>query len=203
MGTAVVKAEPTAVPTDACRIRQGDHDLAQRAGRGDRRAFHEIVDRHADGLFRLARTLSRTHDDAEDIVQETLVAAFQGISRFDGRASLKTWLSRILVKRAAKAWHRSRHSRSAVALESAEDSPRLDRGLTTGAAGARSDQKMDLATVLPSLTAEYRQVLVLREAQGMSYAEIAQTLNIPQGTVESRLHRARRELRDLLKAYGS
>lgn len=183
------------------RVRQGDHDLAERAGRGDRAAFHTIVDLYAHDLFRLARSLSPTADDADDIVQETLIAAFRGLAKFDGRSSLKTWLSRIAMKRAAKAWHKNRRSRMSVSLDAAADATGLEPRLATGSADGRVDQRLDLMEMLPTLTPEYREVVVLREVQGMSYAEIASTLGLPQGTVESRLHRGRCELREKLAAY--
>jgi RNA polymerase sigma factor (sigma-70 family) len=182
-------------------VRQGDDDLAERAARGDRAAFHQIVDRYAHDLFRLARSLSRSADDADDIVQETFVAAFRGLGKFDRRSSLKTWLSRIAIKLAAKAWNKGRRSRQSISLDVPAEATELEPRLTTSGANARVDARLDLLQVLPTLTAEYREVLVLRELQSMSYAEIAQTLGLPQGTVESRLHRGRCELREKLAAY--
>jgi RNA polymerase sigma-70 factor (ECF subfamily) len=180
-------------------LRQGDLELARRAADGDRAAFHAVVDRYADDLFRLARSLVRVRADAEDIVQETFIEAFRGIGTFDGRASLRTWLSRILMRRASRVWRRSRE-RPSVSLEAHEPSAG-DASLAVGPQTLAVDQRLDLRAVLPSLIREHREILLLREMQGMSYAEIAQTLGVPQGTVESRLHRARRELRERLKAY--
>jgi len=176
-------------------------ELAVRAARGDRVAFHAIVEIHSRDLFRLARSLSRSHDDAEDIVQETLVAAYKGIDRFNGRSSLRTWLSRILMRRAAKLWHKNRRQRLDINLDFANDSPGADSGLSTASAATCVDRKLDLSAVLPKLAFDHREILVLREMQGLSYAQIAQTLGIPQGTVESRLHRARAELRRRLGSY--
>ena len=180
-------------------MRQGDHDLAERAAQGDRAAFHAIVDRHAQDLFRLARSLSRSADDADDIVQETFVAAFRGIGRFDRKSTLKTWLSRIATKLAAKAWNKGRRSREAVSLNA--EATVCDPRLATHSATDRVDRRLDLLEILPTITREYREVLVLRELQQMSYAEIAQALGLPQGTVESRLHRGRSELREKLGEY--
>jgi len=182
-------------------VRQGDHDLAERAAQGDRAAFHAIVDLHAQGLFRLARSLSRSADDADDIVQETFLAAYRGLAKFDRKSSLKTWLCRIAVKLAAKAWNKGRRSRAAVSLEGAGEVSEREPRVVNASASERVDQRLDVLEVLPMVTPEYRMVLVLRELQGMSYAEIAQTLRLPQGTVESRLHRGRSELREKLAAY--
>jgi RNA polymerase sigma-70 factor (ECF subfamily) len=154
------------------------------------------VDRHGNDLLRLACRLCATRADAEDTVQETLLAAFRGIGGFDGRASLLTWMSRILVRRASKLTHRRRRDR-AVSLDGLPEQPLTNRPSTV----RDVDCRLDLATALPRLAHEHREVIVLRELQGMSYSEIATTLDIPQGTVESRLHRARRGLRQLLSAY--
>ncbi len=185
---------------------QTDFELVRQAAQGDRSAFHVLVDRHARDLFRLARSLSKTRSDAEDIVQETFIGAFRGLAGFNEKASVRTWLSRILMRRAAKAWHRSRHSRGAVPLEIAQDTGATAATAGTGRLSVPSgttgvDQRLDLNQILELLGPEHRQVLVLRELQGLSYVEIAQTLGIPRGTVESRLHRARNELRERLNGY--
>ncbi|MDB5298907.1 MAG: sigma-70 family polymerase sigma factor, partial [Phycisphaerales bacterium] len=83
-------------------------DLLRAAAGGDTSAFHTLVDRHAGYLYRLASYISRGSPDAEDIVQETLAGAFTGMKRFDGRASVKTWLTRILMQQASRAWRKSK-----------------------------------------------------------------------------------------------
>ena len=178
-----------------------DLELARLAAAGDRGAFHVIVDRHARGLFRLARSLSKCTSDAEDAVQDALLAAYRGIGSFDGRSSLKTWLSRIVMKRSISAWRKNRRHRDAVPLEPLHESIGRDGRAVNGGGTAAVDQRLDLAAALPSLAAEYREIFLLREVQGLSYAEIGQALGIPPGTVDSRLHRARGELRKYLKAY--
>lgn len=183
-------------------MRQTDIELARQAAGGDRAAFHAVVDRHANDLFRLARSLCRSRPDAEDIVQETFIEAFRGIGSFDGRASLRTWLSRILTRRASRVWRKSRR-RGETPLTAADGSPPADPGLAVAPATTAVDARLDLRAVLRTLMPEHREVLVLRELAGMSYAQIAQTLGVPQGTVESRLHRARNELRHRMKAYAS
>ena len=186
-------------------MRVTDLELVRAAADGDTAAFHTLVDRHARGLFRLAMSLSPTRSDAEDICQETLVGAFRGLKRFAGRASVKTWLMRILMRRAAKHWHKHRHVRKTLSLHVGGDDSRTSErqeGLpTTPSASVSVDQRIDLHAVIRTLVPEHRQVILLRETQGLSYEEIAQTLQIPRGTVESRLHRARLELRERMKDY--
>jgi RNA polymerase sigma-70 factor (ECF subfamily) len=182
-------------------VQDDDSDLVTAAAGGDAKAFHALVDRHSPHLMRLATMLSRGGADAEDIVQETLVGAFAGLARFNRESSVKTWLSRILTRQAARAWNRSRRSRMTAHLDDATESAGADAGLSVGSAATATDSKIDIAVMLQKLNAEHREILVLREMQGLSYGEIAEVLDIPRGTVESRLHRARAELRRRLQGY--
>ena len=179
-----------------------DQELLQLSSDGDSHAFHVLVDRHAAELFRLAMSLSRNRAEAEDIVQETLLGAFRGMAKFDGRASVKTWLKRILVRQAARAWHKAKPSRQSASLDSLPADAPSTVAASIGSATTRVDSKIDVAALLKTLSPEYRQILVLREFEQLSYAEIAEMLDVPQGTVESRLHRARAEVRARLGSYG-
>lgn len=174
-------------------------ELVRRAVGGDGAAFHVLVDRHASELMRLAASLSATRADAEDVLQETFIGAYQGLRRFDGRASVKTWLKRILVRQAARHWNRSKRSRGALPIDAAEMAP-APRELGTGSIGV--DRKIDVAAVVKTLAPEHREVIVMREFDQMSYSEIAEVLQVPLGTVESRLHRARADLRAKLEGYN-
>jgi RNA polymerase sigma-70 factor (ECF subfamily) len=177
-----------------------DMRLLRKAGLGDARAFHQLVDRHAGRLFGLAYSLIGNSADAEDVVQEALAGAYKGISGFEGRSSVGTWLTRILVLQAAK-WRRdqSRPAEKAVG-ESLSSFPAGGKlGSESGAAAV--ERRLDLQAAMNELSPEHKQVLVLREFEGHSYEEIAQLLGVPRGTVESRLHRARGELRNKLKEY--
>lgn len=177
-----------------------DLELLRKAAAGDHQAFHALVDRHAKSLFRTALSLSATRSDAEDLVQETFAGAFKSMARFDGRASVRTWLTRILMRRAADAWRSGRRMRGSALLED-EDADSAAAGRSPGSSTLAVDRRLDVRTMLQRLAPEHREVLLLREMQGMSYAEIAKTLAIPQGTVESRLFRAREELRRRLGNY--
>jgi len=170
-----------------------DIELMRRAAAGEAGAFHALVDRHAQRLFRLAVSLVGNAVDAEDVLQETFIGALRGLRSFEGRSSVRTWLSRILVTQAAR-WHRDqRRSRTQP----------MDESIPISAGGADSppDVGMDVNAAMQRLSPEHRQVLVMREFEQMSYDEMAEVLGIPRGTVESRLHRARSEMREKLKAY--
>lgn len=181
-----------------------DVELVQRCARGDHDAFHELIDRHAKRLFRIALSLAGSRSDAEDVLQETLAGAFKSVKSFSGKSSVKTWLTGILMRQAAKGWHRSRHSRTSLSIDCDQREQRdaADASMITGSADEIADQRMDVANVLKELSPQHQEIIVLREIEKLSYEEIAQTLNIPPGTVESRIHRARLELRKRLTAYA-
>ncbi|MFI5337564.1 MAG: RNA polymerase sigma factor [Opitutales bacterium] len=177
--------ENVGVPDDAA--------LLQRTRRGDQDAFRELVERHGRYLLGIAVALSRNPADAEDLVQETFLGALS--STFRGESSVRTWLVRILVNRAAML----RRSKWRMALSW---SSRPDAGEPAGSSPVPgSDARLDLAEMLQTLSPEHREVIVLRELEGMTYEEIAAELSIPRGTVESRLYRAREQLRERFKGY--
>jgi RNA polymerase sigma-70 factor (ECF subfamily) len=170
-----------------------DVELLRKAAHGDMQAFHALIDRHSQRLFRLAVSLVGNAADAEDVLQEASIGAFRGLGRFEERSSVGTWLTRILVLQAAK-WRRDKKRSKAAALKEGDDT-----GVAGGSGGV--DARIDLQAALKLLSPEHREILVLREFEQMGYEEMAAVLGVPRGTVESRLHRARGELRDKLKAY--
>jgi len=176
-----------------------DDELLRRMRAGDESAFHDVVDRHANDLYGLAYSLVGNAADAEDVVQETLAGAFENVGRFRGEASIRTWLTQILVRQAARL-KRWRSIRITLPLEGQPAESR-ENGLTTAGNQKAAAGKMDVTAMLMTLSREHREALVLREIRGLSYEEIAKTLGIPRGTVESRLHRARLELRERFSGY--
>lgn len=172
---------------------------------GDASDLRDLVLSHSRELYGLAYSLTGNAADAEDVVQQALVGALRGLSSYQGRSSLKTWLYTIVMNQASKA-RRSMRLRKAGPLEPGEVADTATRGSARGAAHngsstAAVDHQMDVMTMLATLSPEHREVMVLREMHQMSYEEIAETLKIPQGTVESRLFRARRFLREKFASY--
>ncbi len=189
-------------------VEPSDLDLWHAAAGGDRAAFHMLIDRHAAALLRVALSLSASRPDAEDLCQEVFLAAFQGLKNFQGRSSVRTWLTRILISRAATLWKKQRNARRTVPLDPIHaDSRRWDPSgtmadeVSVDSASESVDQRLDILEAIRTLSPEFRETLVLREIQGLSYDEIASALSIPRGTVESRLYRARAELRRKLTDY--
>ena len=192
-------------PREAPGLQAEDLDLVHQAARGDGRAFHELVDRHGPRLYRMALALCGNAADAEDVLQEAFTGAYRGMGRFEARSSVKTWLSRILVTQAALWRRRGRNRRGVLSLTalSGPESEGEDLPVPAPGAGpqAQVDYRIDLRAALQTLSPDHREVVTLREIDGLSYEEIARVLGVPRGTVESRLHRARAELRERLKAY--
>ena len=178
-----------------------EEELLEQARRGENAARTELVMRHGRRLFALAAGLLGGDDaDVNDVVQETFLAAFDGgLKSFKGDASLSTWLGGVLVNRVRKL-RRYRRSRPAGQLD-AEDqlapNDRASRGPAT-----QVERRVDVAAMLESLPPRYREVIVLREWQQMSYAEMASALGVPERTAETRLTRARRMLRQRFGGYG-
>jgi RNA polymerase sigma-70 factor (ECF subfamily) len=146
-------------------------------------------------LYGLAVNLVGNPADAEDVVQETLAGAFRGLRAFRHESSVKTWLTRILVRQAAHHHRRQRRywPGGVIAQPAPERVAPSDQG--------RADLRMDVEIALAALSPEHRQVVLLRELEGMTYEQMAAVLAVPRGTIESRLFRARRHLQELLKEH--
>ena len=179
-----------------------EEELLVLARQGDDAARTELVMRHGRRLFGLAAALLGGNDaDVNDVVQETFLAAFDGgLKAFKGNASLATWFSGVLINRVRKL-RRYRHSRPAGPLDALRSQPAADDPASPSPA-TRVEQRIDVATMLDSLPPEYREVIVLREWQQMSYAEMASALGVPERTAETRLTRARRMLRQRFGSDG-
>jgi RNA polymerase sigma-70 factor (ECF subfamily) len=170
-----------------------DLELVQRSRSGDRQAFDMLVGRHAGSLYRIAAAMLGHADDAQDAVQETFLGAFRGLDGFRGHASVRTWLCRILVRQVARLRRRAASHRTMPLDPTGEQADPAVPDPT-----AASDARLDVAELLGRLVPEHRDVLVLREIQGMTYEQIAAALEVPRGTVESRLFRARQAMGRLM-----
>ena len=175
-------------------------ELVARAAKGDVEAFGALFDRYAREVYRLACSMGHGGGDAEDLMQDTFLAALEGIARYEGRSTFKTWLLGILFRQSGQRIRYTRRRETEVFDE------RQLSGASEGQAAAaipRHECRMDVHATLDTLSPEHRAVVVLRELEGFSYEEIATTLEIPRGTVESRLFRARALLREQLHEYRS
>lgn len=180
-------------------MRDDEQALVARLRDGDPAAQAQVVDAYKDRLVTvIARVAGGT--DAEDLAQETFLKAFGAIGRFDGRSALFTWMYRIAVN-TARDWVDHRRRRPAVPLHGPEG-PRHEPsapGPGPEEAAVRAEERAAVRRALARLPEPFRSTLVLREMEGLSYEEIAQTLDVSIGTVESRIFRARVRLRALLE----
>lgn len=171
---------------------------------GDTSAYAELMRRHQGRLYNTVYRLVGHAEDARDVVQEAFISAFSALAQFHGQAQFSTWLYRIAVNAAIS---QKRRTRSAMQLRlgrgadlAAVDPPDDSFDHRPGAAMERQEDVDRLQRALGQLGAEFRTVLVLREIDGRKYEEIAEMLDVPIGTVRSRIHRARLELRTILQA---
>jgi RNA polymerase sigma-70 factor (ECF subfamily) len=175
-----------------------DFDLVRKVSKGDGDAFHELVDRHSRALHAAAQALTGNSADAEDVVQETFAGAYRAAASFERRSSVKTWLRRILLRQVARFYRDRPMKMQGLDAPEAADAP-IARGRPSAESGV--DTRLDVMSVLQQLSPEHREIIVLRELEQMSYEEMADALGVPRGTVESRLHRARAELKERLGKY--
>jgi RNA polymerase sigma factor (sigma-70 family) len=158
--------------------------------------FEEAVLPHLDAAYNLARWLTRNDQDAEDMVQEAYLRAFRFFPGFRG-GDARAWLLKIVRNNCYTLMHANRHQRDAIEFDEGRFSPD-SRPLNPEEAVLQSDNGAMVRKALEQLPVNAREVLVLRDLQGMSYREIADITGMPAGTVMSSLSRARDRLRQVL-----
>ena len=201
---AVVALAP--VPGVAVESERSDRELVRDARQGDRQAFEALVRRYSERAFRVAYRVLRDASSAEEILQEAFIKAYKGLRKFESRSSFYTWLYRIVVNLALD---RRRSEQRAPSVEwedsvatrvdpRATQPPSRDPELAT----QRSQVRELVARGVQGLPDGQREVLLLREVDGLSYEEIADTMGISKGTVMSRLHYARKKMVAFLEQHG-
>jgi RNA polymerase sigma-70 factor (ECF subfamily) len=177
-----------------------DRDLVTAAAGGDRRAFDELVRRYQGQVVNLARAMTASDLDVDDMAQETFVRVWRSLKGFRGDSSFRTWLYGIAMNVIRTHLGRRSKLRSRLwSASSADDADPLERIASHERGVEHAVVLRDgIDQALKSLPEELREALVLRDVQGLEYREIADTLGIPIGTVESRIFRARQRLRPLL-----
>lgn len=169
--------------------RDAETQLLQEARAGSRIAQGVLLERYRERVTNLAFSILHSRDDAEDAAQEAFAQAFSSLQSFRGEASFWTWLYRITLNLCL---HRKRRAKENCESFDAQELP-----ASVGDAEAEAIAKLAVSRTLDALPEPLRIVLILREMQGLSYEEIARVLAIPEGTVRSRLHQARRRFREL------
>jgi RNA polymerase sigma factor CnrH len=178
-----------------------DGELATLALGGQERAYREFLRRYREPVYRLIRNTIRDGEEALDVTQESFVAAFAALKRYDRERPFKLWISRIALNK-CRDWGRRRAVRSfftrAQPLEDAFDLA-SDGASPESEAGDRAELRR-VSAAIGDLPFNLREVLVLRAIEGMSQAEAAEALGVTEKTVETRLYRARARLSELLRA---
>lgn len=179
--------------------------LVERARRHDLEAFGKIVDAYQNRVFGFVRRMLTNPEDASDVTQEVFVRAFQALGRFDSRSSLRTWLFRIAHNLCVDRARQQRRGLSAASLDAAdEDDAQFELPDTRWDPEAivMTDELVAIVeAAIASMSEKLRSVLLLHDREDLAYEEIARTLNVPVGTVKSRLFLARAHVQQALKNY--
>ena len=177
-----------------CPPARSDPQLLAAHRAGDGRAFGELAERHHGGLWAVAVRILLHPEDAADAVQEALVAAYRGAHTYRGDATVRTWLTRILLNCCLDRLRRAR-GRVELRLDGAQPE---HPGLRTGDLATELVTRLSVREALEVLPPAQRVAVVLVDVQGWSVAEVAELLEVPVGTVKSRCARARVRLAALL-----
>ncbi|OFX17844.1 MAG: hypothetical protein A2Z18_09895 [Armatimonadetes bacterium RBG_16_58_9] len=181
-----------------------DQAIVDRVLAGDTESFAVLVDRYQDRIYSAVLNYVYNPDDAVDITQEAFVKAFIKLRSFNSSSAFYTWIYRIAVN-AAIDFLRKRKSRPAESLDDGKytqagfEPVSTDPGSDPERVLARSDDRRALRSAIAALSDKLRSAIVLHDVEGLSQEEVAEILNVPVGTVKSRVSRARAELRYLLR----
>ena len=171
-----------------------------KAQKGDQAAFAWLVESYQGPVYRLALRMGLRPEDAEEAAQNAFLAAWRGLPSFRGEAKFSTWLYRLASNAAVDILRREKKYENQWDIE---DLQRPDAAPSPQEQVERQDTQQAVRAAMAALPAEFRQVLVLRYLQEMSYQEIAQALALPEGTVKSRINRAKGQLKALLAESGN
>ena len=179
-----------------------DQTLIERCRHGDVAAFEPLVEKYRDRAWRLAFNVLRDREDAWDVTQEAFVRAWQALPSFRGQSAFYTWLFRIVVNAASdRARQRAARGRAfGTERVPEEDWERtmVDESAAPDDEARRAEERERITQALAALPEHQRAIIMLSDLEGLSYREIAEVLDIPMGTVMSRLHNARKRLRAVL-----
>lgn len=185
--------------TPATGMPDSDQDLVDRARRGDQDAMRLLVERHQGKAIGLAWSLVGDRSDAEDIAQDAFLRAFRSLKGFRGDSRFRTWLFQIVVN-TARTFRRTRANRKEEAIGGSQE---FDQTAGGGEIESRVVARDAIRRAMATLPVELREAVVLRDVNGLDYKEIADLLDIPLGTVESRIFRGRARLREALTTAGN
>lgn len=178
-----------------------DELLVSKAQTGDLAAYGELIRRHQDRVYNMALKILNSPEDARDASQDIFIRVFKSLSSFDFRASYSTWLYRVatnvcldMLRKRNKELHHTLlpGEQKAFEIHSRDDSPGPEEVCI------ERERLKDLRKAVNGLPEEHRVALVLHQYQGLSYKEVAEVLELPENTVATRIHRAKKMLREVL-----
>ena len=189
--------------------REQEREIIERVLSGDTEAFEALVLEHQNKVYSLALRMVGNEEDARDMAQEAFIRAFNFLSGFRGDSKFSVWLYR-LTSNICIDFLRSRSKKQTVSMtwtdEDGEEAGELEIPDDTWSPEQQLERSLTRESVrrgLDSLSPQYREILLLREISGLSYEEIAKALNLEEGTVKSRIFRARKKLCDFLLREGN
>jgi RNA polymerase sigma-70 factor (ECF subfamily) len=183
-------------------VTQTDTELIAECLQGRTEAFGDLVNRYQDRLLGTLVTMLGSIEDARDVAQEAFVQAYQKLESFRGQSQFYSWLFRIALNSSVD--HHRRQRRPTVSIDATREQtgaePTDQHPEISPAFGVERTERQALVQLaLSKLSPDYRQVLVLKEMEDLKYDEIAELVKIPVGTVRSRIHRGRAELKGILE----
>lgn len=184
-----------------------EQELVHSAQKGDTSAFGQLVEAHQSKIYTLCYRMTGNAEDAADLTQEVFLSAWRSLSRFQEQSSFGTWIYRMATNASIDFLRREKR-RQVLSMTMEEDSEERqaqvpDERYSPHRLLEQKEARQAVANALAALSPEHRQVLVLREMEGLSYQEIGQLLDLEEGTVKSRIARARLALRDFLIKSGN
>lgn len=175
-------------------------NIIARARRGDADAFEQLVVAYRDQVFRLALRMCGNEADADEVAQEAFLSAWKALPNFRGDSQFSTWLYQLTSHAAIDLMRREKRQ---IAAEDITEVSAPDPGPSPQQQAERSETRQAVRDAMEQLSPEYRQIVVLRFLQELSYEEIGAVLKLPPGTVKSRLNRAKSQLKDILSKSGN
>jgi RNA polymerase sigma-70 factor (ECF subfamily) len=181
---------------------EGEKDLLRRAKDGDIQAFEALIAEYQTVVFSVALRIFQNREDAADMAQEALIKAYKNISRFEGKSKFSTWLYKITYNVCIDELRKKKKTEITsidAAFENGDSKLRLtDTAPSPEEALENKELSQTIYSAIDSLSEEHRIAIILRDANGYSYEEIAEIQCCTLGTVKSRINRARRRLKEIL-----
>jgi RNA polymerase sigma-70 factor (ECF subfamily) len=181
-----------------------ENELVRRSIEGDEEAFGALVKKYKTKVFNMAFSFTKDREAADDLAQEIFIKAYYALGKFKFKSGFGTWLYRIAVNHLKDHLRKQKKERH-ISFDDVHHETRLSEDVSDRKEEAREKERRIrfLHQALQSLPQKYRIILTLRDVQGHSYEEIANILNLSPGTVDSRLHRARKMLREKIAPFLS